>query len=74
VIVTSYSSSERFEANQARPKMGVLAYNLLHMIRLPCPEVLCARSLCFYLGSPISGGTSLGFIGSWIQHWEPASG
>jgi hypothetical protein len=33
VIVTSYSSSERFEANQARPKMGVLAYNLLHMIR-----------------------------------------
>ncbi len=29
----STSSSVRFEANQARLQMGVLAYNLLHMIR-----------------------------------------
>ena len=27
------TSCQRFEANQARLKMGVLAYNLLHMIR-----------------------------------------
>ena len=27
------TSSQRFEANQARLQMGVLAYNLLHMIR-----------------------------------------
>jgi len=27
------TSCHRFEANQARLKMGVLAYNLLHMIR-----------------------------------------
>lgn len=27
------TSCQRFEANQARLQMGVLAYNLLHMIR-----------------------------------------
>jgi hypothetical protein len=27
------TSCQRFEANQARLKMGILAYNLLHMIR-----------------------------------------
>jgi hypothetical protein len=27
------TSCQRFDANQARLKMGVLAYNLLHMIR-----------------------------------------
>jgi hypothetical protein len=31
--IVAWESCQRFEANQARLKMGVLAYNLLHMIR-----------------------------------------
>jgi len=70
--------------------MGILAYNLLHMIRqfyvwgeevkrsmdwlikrlikvgpgfLPRPEVVCACSLSFSPGAPLSSGAGLGSLG-----------
>ncbi|MDP6367882.1 MAG: transposase, partial [Nitrospinota bacterium] len=60
------TSCHRFEANQARLKMGALAYNLLHMLRRFCVrgegvmrsvEWLIRRLIKIGAGSPFTPGS-----------------
>jgi len=64
------TSCQRFEANHARLKMGVLAYNLLHMIRqfYVCGEEV-KRSIDWLIKRPIKVGARVSYHARrWYVH------